>query len=156
MTSSCLSQFRGWKIPILIGDWRGHSGISRCFSGVIICNCIYSISWTLQDSSHSPSHLTFFHHISVRWSEAHLVSHLYFWGRYSCSRILYYDVNTLIFVLKKLSGQNSKKYHVLLINNKETVSFPHLLVVNSYNIDRFEWLHKILMIYEWMDIIKSY
>ena len=151
MTSSCLSQFWGWKIPMLIGDWRGHSGISRSLIVVIIYRCSYNSSWTLHYLAHSPSHLTFFHHISAQWSEAHLVSHLSFWGSSSCSIILYYDVNNLIYLFINLSGQNSKIFYVLFINNKEMVPFPHLLVVNSYNTDRFEWLKKILMIYEWME-----
>ena len=128
MTSSCLSQFWGWKIPILIGVWRGHSGISRRFNGVIIYRCSYNISWTLQDSAHSPSHLTFFHHISAQWSEAHLVSHLSFWGRSSCSIILYYDVNNIISLLINLSGRNANIFYVLLISNKETVPFPTSLL----------------------------
>ena len=33
---SCLSQFRGWKIPIQVGIWRGHSGISWIFNGFFI------------------------------------------------------------------------------------------------------------------------
>ena len=36
---SCLSQFRGWKIPIQVGVWRGHSGISWRFNGFCICRC---------------------------------------------------------------------------------------------------------------------
>ena len=151
MTSSCLSQFRGWKIPILIGDWRCHSGISRSFNGFIIYRFSYISSWTLQDSTHSPSHLTFFHHISTRWSEVHMVSHLSFWGSSSCSIILYYDVNNILSLLINLSGLNAKKFYVLLISNKETVPFHHLLVVNSYNIDIFEWMRKILMIYKLME-----
>ena len=61
---------------------------------------------------------------------------------------MYYDINTLLSMFKMLIGLKDKKYHVLLINNKETVPFPHLLVVNSYNIDRFECLCKLLIIYE--------
>ena len=128
MTSSCLSQFWGWKIPILIGDWRGNSGISRRFNGVIIYRLSYNILWTLQDSAHSPSHLTFFHHISAQWREVHLVSHLCFWGTSYCSRILYSNLNTLISLFINLSGINSKRFYLLLISNKETVPFPTSLL----------------------------
>ena len=128
MTSSCLSQFRGWKIPIVIGDWRCHLSLSRRFNGVIIYRSSYNSSWTLQDSAHSPSHLTFFHHISARWSEAHLVSHLSFWGKSYCSRILYSNVNTSLYLLKNLSSRKAKIFYVLLISNKETVPFPTSLL----------------------------
>ena len=151
MTSSCLSQFRGWKIPILVGVWRVKSGISRIFNEVI------SYIWKLQHlmdisiSSCSSFHLKFFHHISARWSETHLVSYSSLWGRLSFSSILYYNLNSLLFNFINISGLNSKKYHVLFLNNKETVPFPHYLVINSCNLDGFEWMYKLLMIYEKMD-----
>ena len=128
MTSSCLSQFRGWKIHIPNRDWKGHSGISRNFNGVIIYRCRYNSSCTIQYSAHSPSNLTFFHHISARWSEAHLVSHLSFWGSYYCIIILYSDLNTLISLFINLSCRKAKIFYVLLISNKETMPFPTSLL----------------------------
>ena len=46
---SCHSQFRGWKIPIQVGVWKGHSGISWRFNGFIsyMCN-LQGSSCTLQ------------------------------------------------------------------------------------------------------------
>ena len=150
MTSSCLSQFRGWKIPILIGDWRGQLGISRRFNGVIIYRFIYSSSWTFQDSAHSPSHLTFFHHISARWSEAHLVSHLSFWGRSYFFGILYSDVNTLISIFIKLSGLKANIFYVLLISNKETMPFPtSLLQTHIILVDLNKFVNYWLLMNEW-------
>ena len=29
-----------------------------------------------------------------------------------------------------------------MLNNEETMPFPHYLVVNQYNVDRFEWLNE--------------
>ena len=92
----------------------------------------------------------FSHHISALWSEAHLVSYSYIWGRLSYSSILYSDVNYIIFKFINISGLNTNKSHVLLLNNEETMPFPHYLVVNSCNLDGFKCMHKILMIYEWI------
>ena len=144
MTSWCL-------IPILVGVWRGHSSISRSSNGVLIYRCNIHHLMDISYSSSSSFHLKFSHHILALWSEAHLVSYWSIWGIFSCSSIFYSDVNYMISLFINLLGLQAKKYHVLLINNKETMPFPHLLVVNSYNIDRFEWLCKILMIYEWME-----
>ena len=151
MTSSCLSQFRGWKIPILVGVWRGHLGISRRFNGVLVIGASYSSSWTHQISACYSFHLNFSHHISAAWSEVHLVSYSSIWWRLFLSNILYYDVNSLLFKFRNMSGRKAKKYHVLLLNNEEIVPFSHYLVVTSCNLDGFEWTYKMLMIYEWMD-----
>ena len=151
MTSSCLSQFRGWKIPILIGVWRVQSGISRSLNGVIIYRCKIQQLVDLSISYFSSFHLKFSHHISALWSEAHLVSYSSLWGSFYCSGILYSDVNDIIFNFRNLSVLKVNKYHVLLFNNEETMSFPHYLVVNFCNLDVFIWMYKILIIYEWMD-----
>ena len=151
MTSSCLSQFRGWKIPIHLVIWRGHSGISRRFNGVLVIGEIYISLWTHQISTCSSFHLNISHHIPALWSEAHLVSYSLLWGSLSCSSILYSNVNSLLIKFRNISGRRANKSHVLLLNNEEIVPFPHYLVVNSCNLDGFEWMYKILMIYEWMD-----
>ena len=151
MTSSCLSQFRGWNIPILVGVWRGHSSISSRFNGFIIYS--YKLQNLVEISSSScPSfHLKFSHHISALWSEAHLVSYSSLWGRFSCSSILYSDLNSLLFKFINLSGRKANKSHVLLLNNEETVPFPHYLVVNQCNFYGFEWIRKIMIVYRWME-----
>ena len=151
MTSSCLGQFRGWKIPILVSVWRGHSGLSRRLNGVISYKCKLYKLMDISISARSSFHLKFSHHISAPWSETHLVRYSSIWGSLSWSSILYYDVNYLIFNIINLSGINSKKYRVLFLNNEETMSFPHYLVVNSCNINGSKWMYKLLMIYEWID-----
>ena len=142
MTSSCLSQFRGWKIPILVGVGRGHSGISKRLNGVLVTVSSYNISWTHQISVCSSFHLKFSHHISAPCSEAHLVSYSSVWGSLYCSHIFYSYVNYIFFNLINLSGINSNKPHVLLLHNEEIVPFPHYLVLNSCNLDGFEWMYK--------------
>ena len=152
MISSCLSQFWGWKIPILVGVGRGQSGISRRFNGFLVIGASYSSSWTHKISACSSFHLKFFHHISAPiWSEAHLVSYSSIWGRLSWSSILYYDLNDFLFNFRNISGRNANKSHVLLLNIEEIVPFPHYLVVNSCNVYGFEWMYKILMNYELME-----
>ena len=151
MASSCLNQFRGWNIPILVGVGRGHSGISKSLNGVLVTFSSYNISWTHQISACSSFHLKFSHHISAPWSEAHMVSYPSIWGSLYFSSILYFDINYLLFKFINLSGLKASKYHVLLLNNEETVPFPHYLIVNSCNLDEFEWMCKILMIHEWTD-----
>ena len=143
MTSPWLSQFRGWKIPILVGVWRGHSGISRSSDGIIGYRCKLYHLMDISISSCSSFHLKFSHHILALWSEAHLVSYWSIWGRFSCSSILYYDVNSLLFKFTNLSGRKSKIYHVLFSNIEETVPFPQYLVVNSCNLDGIEYVCKI-------------
>ena len=61
--------------------------------------------------------------------------------------ILCYDLNDIYFNLKILSGQNNEIFHVKLLINEEIVSFPHYLVVNQCNVDGFEWISKIIMVY---------
>ena len=151
MTSSCLSQFRWWKIPILVGVWRGHSGISRRFNGVISYRCKLKNLMDISSSYCSSFHLKFSHHISAIWNEVHLVSYSSLRVILYCSIILYSDVNALIFNFKNLSNLKENKSHVLFLNNEETVPLPHYLVVNSCNLDGIKWMYKILMIYEWMD-----
>ena len=130
--------------------WRGHSGISRILNGVI--SYIFKLQhlMDIQISARSSFHLKFSQHILGLWSQAHLVSYSSLWGSFYWSSILYSYVNYLIFKLINISGWNYKKYHVLLLNNEETMPFPHYLVVNSCNLDGFEWMYKILMIYELM------
>ena len=156
MTSSCLSQFWGWKIPILVGVERGHSGISRRFNGVLVTVAIYIISWTHQSLACSSFHLMFSHHISALWSEAHLVRYSSLWGSLSCSCILYSDVNYLIFKFINISVLKANKYHVLLLNNEETMPFPHYLVVNSCNLDGFEWMYNYWWFMNEWNLIKVY
>ena len=148
MTSSCLIQFRGWKIPILVGVGRGHLGISRSLNGVLVIVAWYNRSWTHQISACSFFHLNFSHHISAPWSEAHLVSYSSIWGSFSCSSILYSDVNSLLFKFRNFSGKKSKISHVLLSNIEEIMPFPQYLVVNSCNLDGIEYMCEKLMIYE--------
>ena len=102
-------------------------------------------------SAYSSFHLKFSRHISALWSEVHLVSYSSLWGRLYCSNIFYSDVNYIKFNFINLSVLNANKYHVLLLNNEDTMPFPHYLVVNSCNLDGFEWMYKLLIIYEWMD-----
>ena len=151
MTSSCLSQFRGWKIPILVGVWRGQSGLSKRFNGVIIYRCKIQNLMDISCSACSSFHIKFSHHISTLWSEVHLVRYSSLWGRFSFSIILYSDLNYFLFIFINISVLKANKYHVLLLNNEETVPFPHYIVVNSCNLDGFKWMYKILMIYEWME-----
>ena len=150
MTSSCLSQFQGWKIHILVGVWRGQSGISRRLNGVIIYRCKLQKLMDISISACSSFHLKFSHHISALWSEAHLVSYSSLWGSFSCSSIFYFDVNSLYFNFIKISGWKSNISHVLFSNILETMPFPQYLVVNSCNIDGIEYMCAPLMIYEWM------
>ena len=150
MTSSCLSQFRGWKIPILVGVGRGQSGISRKLNGFLVTGSSYISSWTHHISACSSFHIKFSHHIWAPWSEVHLVRYSSIWGRLSWYSNLYSYVNYILFNFRNISCQKENKYHVLLLNNEETVPFPHYLVVNSCNLDEFEWMCKLLMINEWM------
>ena len=148
MTSSCLSQFRGWKIPILVHVWRGQSSISRRLNGVISYRFNLQQLMDISSLSCSSFHLKFSHHISALWSEPHLVSYSSLWGSFSFSSILYSDVNYLLFNFINISGLKSKISHVLLSNTEETVPFPQYLVVNSCNLDGTEYMCEKLMIYE--------
>ena len=39
-----------------------------------------------------------------------------------------------------------------MLNNEEIVLFPHYIVVNQYNVDRFEWISELMMVYGLMEI----
>ena len=156
MTSSCLSQFRGWKIPILVGVGKCLYGFSRRFNGFLFIGTRYSSSWTHQSSACSSFHLKFSHHISALWSEVHFVRYSYLWGSFYCSSILYYDINYMLFNFINISGINSNKSHVLLLNNEEIVPFPHYLVVNSCNLDEFEWMLNYWWFMNEWTVIKAY
>ena len=151
MTSSCLSQFQGWKISILVGVWRSHSGISRSFNGVIIYRCKLQHLVNISILACSSFHLKFSHHISALWSEAHLMRYSSIWGSFSCSSILYYDLNYMYINLINHLGLNSNISHVFLSNIEERAPFPQYLVVNFCNLDGFEYMCEPLMIYEWMN-----
>ena len=69
---------------------------------------------------------------------------------------MYSDVNVILFNFRNISGLNSNKSHVLLLNNEETVPFPYYLIVNSCNLDGFEWMYKILIIMNEGNLIKLY
>ena len=47
-----------------------------------------------------------------------------------------------------LSGQNTETFHVKMLINEEIVPFPHYLVVNHFDVDGFEWISKLMMVYE--------
>ena len=53
--------------------------------------------------------------------------------------------------LRVLWGWNTERFHVKMLNNEETMPFLHYLVVNQCNVDGFEWISKLLMVYGWMD-----
>ena len=40
-----------------------------------------------------------------------------------------------------------------MLNKVETVSFPHYLVVNQFDVDGFEWISKILMFVDEWNVI---
>ena len=61
--------------------------------------------------------------------------------------ILFYDLNDMYFNFRALSGRNTEIFHIKMLINEEIVSFPHYLVVNQCNVDGFEWISKILMVY---------
>ena len=149
MTSSCLSQFRSWKIPILVGVWKGKLGISWSFNGVLFSGASYRNFMDISIPACSSIHLKFSHHISALWSEVHLVSYSYIWGRFSRSIILYYNENYLCFNFINISVWNGNISHVLLSNIEEIVPFPQYLVVNSCNLDGIEYMCAQLIIYEW-------
>ena len=52
--------------------------------------------------------------------------------------ILCSDVNPFYLNLLTLSVQNSKIFHVKMLNNEETIPFPHYLVVHHCNANDFE------------------
>ena len=138
MSSPCLSQFRGWEIPILVGVWRGHSGLSRIFNGFISYNFKLQQLVDISISACSSFHLKFSHHISSLWSEAHLVSYSSLWGSLYCSSILYYDLNYMHLNFINLSFLKYNILHVLLSNIEETMPFLQYVVVNSCNLDGIE------------------
>ena len=124
----CHSQFRGWKIPILIGDLERPI---RYFKEIKWNHKLQvqatGISWTSQYQLVLPfisSFLTIFQLYGVRhtWWTIHL------FGRFSCSIILYYDVNDMYLKLKNILGINYNIYHVLLSNIEETIPFPNTLL----------------------------
>ena len=53
----------------------------------------------------------------------------------------------MYFKFRRLSGLNAKIFHVKMLINEEIVSFPHYLVVNQFDVDGFEWISKIIMVY---------
>ena len=57
----------------------------------------------------------------------------------------YVNYNYLKFRI--ISGRNTKIFNVKNLNNEEAMPFPHYLVVNQCNVDGFEWISKIMMVY---------
>ena len=74
------------------------------------------------------------------------------WKNVSMIYIWWMDFNWYYFIhIHKVSGRNTKIFHVKMLNNEETMPFPHYLVVNQCNVDGFKWISKIMMVYGWMD-----
>ena len=82
---------------------------------------------------------------SCQWRDCTLGELLISLGKIIMPIILCYDVNSIYLNFMIFSGRNTEIIHVKMSINEEIVPFPHYLVVNQCNVDRFEWIRKILM-----------
>ena len=60
------------------------------------------------------------------------------------------DEWTVIYIFKiseDYQVEKPKIFHVTMLINEEIVSFPHYLLVNQFDVDGFEWISKIMMVY---------
>ena len=145
----CLSQFQGWKIPILIGDLERSLRYLKeiQWSHYLQFQSIES-SWKSQYHLVLPfisSFLTIFQLYGVRctWWDIH-----FFWGSLSWSSILYSEINALYLNFINISILKASISHVLLSNIEQTMPFPQYIVVNSCNLDGIEYMCETLMIYK--------
>ena len=124
---SCLSQFQGWKIPIQVGVWRGHSSISWRFNGFCICRSnIQGISWfiivqhVLSTISSLSCIFLLMEGLCFGWA-------IILFGRDSHGifliliRLIYFFIH-----IHKLSGRNTKCLYVKVIINEQTMTISPL------------------------------
>ena len=144
---SCLSQFRGWKIPIQVGFWRVHSGISWRFNGVFIFRCnLWGISWFLLVQpilSTIPS----FSCIVLLMEGLHFGWDIVLFGRASHGTFMIVIILIYYFIhLHKVSGLNTKWLYVKVIINEQTMTISPLDWFMPLNADDFE----LLMVHSWL------
>ena len=116
----CLSQFQGWKIPIQVGVWRGHLGISWSFNGVFICRCkLQGISWFLLVQR-------FLSTISSFYCTFLLMEGLHFGRDYPDTFLIGISFVWYFIHSHKISGLNMKWLNVKVIINEQTMTISPL------------------------------
>ena len=114
---SCLSQFWGWKIPIQVGVWRGHSGISWIFNGVLFSVLIYRKSCGFFYFSTLSQLFPVFTPYSCKWRDCALGELLIFLGK--LLMIHYFIFWFKLFVFKFQHTLNSKCQNISFKNVKQ-------------------------------------
>ena len=127
-----------YKIPILVGVWKGHSGLSWIFNGVLFVAVSYRKSCGFFYGSTLSQLFPFFTPYSCQWRDCTLGELLISLGKIIMTMIFCSDLYSLYFTFIILLGQIPKIIHVKMLNNEEIVSFPHYLVVNHCNADDLE------------------
>ena len=124
---SCLNQFWGWKIPIQVGVWRGHSSLSWSFNGVCICKCkIQGSSWFLLVQHIFPT-ISNFYCIFLLMEGLCFGWAIVFFER--ASHAPFMTVISLIYYvlhLQKVSGRNTKRLYVKMIINEQRMTISPL------------------------------
>ena len=149
MTSSCLSQFREWKIPILVGVWK-----IRSFK---------EIQWSHKlhvQATTSLGHIKFI----LFFLSSHIFSPFFSsmeWGALGDLFIYLIDILLLQYfvLLCKLSVFKFYKYirskgqdiSCIIVQYRENSAISQYLIVNSCNLDGIEYMCESLIIYEWMN-----
>ena len=108
MTSSCHSQFRGWKITILVGVWKGHSGISWSFNEFLFSFLSYKKECGFFYCSTLSQLFLVFTPYSCQWRDCALGELLISLGNIIIPIILFYDVYPIYFMFIILSVLNTQ------------------------------------------------
>ena len=122
-----LSQFWGWKIPIQVGVWRIHSGLSWRFNGFFIFMCkLHGISWFLL-VQYFLSTISIFSCIFLLMEGLCFGWDIVLFGRACPSPFLV--VISLIFSIihfYKVSCRNTKGFYVKVTINEQTMTISPL------------------------------
>ena len=124
---SCLDQFRGWKIPIQVGLWRGHLGLSWSFNGLCICRCkLQGSSWFLL-VQHFLSTISSFYCIFLLMEGLCFRWDIVLFGRdYTDPFMILISLICCFIHSHKVSGQNIKWLNVKVIINEQTMTISPL------------------------------
>ena len=143
-------QFRGWKIPIQVGVWRGNSGISWRFNVFCIFRCnIHGISWFLLVqhilSTISSLYCIFFPMEGLLFGWAIVI-----FGRDSHGpfmiviRLIYYFIH-----FQKFTGRNTQKLYVKVIFKEQTMTIFPLYGYCALG-ELLYYLGELIMIHLWL------
>ena len=137
------------KDSFLVGVWKGHSGISWIFNGVLFSGVSYMKSCVFFYCSTLSQLYLVFTPYSCQWRDCTLGELLISFWNIIMPIILFFYVYSIYFTLKILSGVNTQNNSCKHVEQWRNSVISHYLVVNHCNADDFE-LGEPLIVHFWL------